>query len=94
MTQEEINNLLVQLQRQILELQQLIRRHKHDDIETDKLPFSSFKDWGASKEHWVLTSRGATLPPDWDLTGVSVSASASVSRSPSASLSPSSSTSA
>lgn len=82
MTLEELANRL-----RLLE--ELVRRHSHDAIETDRLPFSSFKDWGTSQQ--VLTSRGSTLAPDWNLTGVSPSASASRSMSPSASQSPSAS---
>src|SRR3990167_5431501 len=84
---------LEDLEKRIIELEKLIRRHSHNGIETDRLPFSSLKDWGKDKEHYVLTSRGETLPPDWDLTGVSPSSSPSASKSPSASLSPSSSAS-
>lgn len=80
---------LEELAREVQQLKDLLRRHKHDDIETDKLPFSSFKDWGTNEQ--ILTARGPSNPPEWNLPGVSPSASASASRSPSASQSPSAS---
>jgi len=83
-----------ELENRIRLLEELLRRHSHNGIETDRLPFSSLKDWGTTAQiQAVLTSRGPTLPPVWNLAGVSPSSSASASRSPSASLSPSSSAS-
>lgn len=86
---KQIDDMNSSFSRQLKDVRELIRRHNHDNIETDRLPFSSLKDWGTNEQ--ILTSRGPTLPPEWNLPGVSPSSSMSASRSPSASMSPSAS---